>query len=93
MANASSRSVLPWLSLRCSACLPPDSPEIWHDLPQAAQNKQAEALQSLGVAIELSRQRLRADPKSANLATIAATDPRFLGLQNLPEFQRLIAAP
>lgn len=73
----------------------PDSPEIWYDLAgaQAAQNKQAEALQSLGVAIELGRQRLRADPKSANLAAIAATDPRFQALQKLPEFQRLIAAP
>ena len=75
--------------------LVPDSPEVWYDLAgaQAAQNKQAEALQSLGVAIQLSRRRLQVDPKSSNLVAIAAADPRFLALRNLPEFQRLLTGP
>jgi tetratricopeptide (TPR) repeat protein len=73
--------------------LMPDSPEIWYDLAgsQAAQAKNAEALQSLGVALQLSKRRLASDSKGSNLAETAAVDGRFLGLRANPEFQKLIS--
>lgn len=70
----------------------PESPEIWYDLAgaQAAQGKQTEALQSLGVALQLDQRRRAADPGASNLTVLAAADPRFLGLHALPEFQKLV---
>ncbi len=75
--------------------LVPDSPEVWYDLAgaQAAQQKHQEALQSLGVALQLGRRRLQIDPKSSNLAEVAVLDPRFQSLRDLPEFKRLLTAP
>ncbi len=70
----------------------PESPEIWYDLAgaQAVQGKQSEALQTLGVALQLDQRRRAADPKAPNLTALAATDPRFQSLRALPEFQRLV---
>ncbi len=70
----------------------PDSPEIWYDLAgaQAAQGKQTEALQTLGVALQLDQRRRAANPAATNLSRLAADDPRFQSLRALPEFQRLI---
>lgn len=72
----------------------PESPEIWYDLAgaQAAQGKRAEALQSLGVALQLDQRRRAANPGASNLTTLAAGDPRFQGLRELPEFQRLVGS-
>jgi tetratricopeptide (TPR) repeat protein len=70
----------------------PDSPEIWYDLAgaQAAQGKIPEALQTLGVALQLDQRRRATNPAASNLTTLAATDPRFLSLRELPEFKRLV---
>ncbi len=70
----------------------PDSPEIWYDLAgaQAVQGKSVEALQSLGVALQLDQRRRAADPSAPNLRVLAATDPRFTNLHGLSEFQRLV---
>lgn len=70
----------------------PDSPEIWYDLAgaQAALGKSAEALQTLGVALQLDQRRRVANPAASNLTALAATDPRFLTLRELPEFKRLV---
>jgi len=71
----------------------PESPEIWYDLAgsQAALGKTPEAVQSLARAIELSAVRLAVDPKASNLQALAVTDSRFLPLQSLPEFRKLVA--
>jgi len=74
------------------AGMAPDSPEIWYDLAgaQTALGKTNEALRSLAVALQLNQRRLAADPKGSNLQALAASDPRFLSLHPLPEFQNLI---
>jgi tetratricopeptide (TPR) repeat protein len=71
----------------------PDSPEVWYDLAgaQTALGKSPEAVLSLKTSIELSNRRLAADPKASNLLALAATDPRFLPLRAVPDFQKLVA--
>lgn len=71
----------------------PDSPESWYDLAraQAGLNKVQAALQSLGKAVQLSNERLKADPKSANLAKDALTNQNFASIRNTPDFLRIVA--
>ena len=70
----------------------PDNPEIWYDLAgaQTAQGRTPEALLSLANSMTLSRRRAAAAPGSSNLHDMAATDPRFRSLRELPEFQRMV---
>lgn len=74
------------------AGLLPTNPEVWFDLAgtQAAQNKNAEALNSLAQCMVLNAQRLTQQPGSKNLQEVAAQDPRFSNLRSLPEFQKLV---
>ena len=73
--------------------LVPDSPEVWYDLAatRTALGKSNEAIKSLNIALQLSNRRLAADPQASNLLVLAATDPRFLPLRALPDFQKLFA--
>jgi tetratricopeptide (TPR) repeat protein len=80
-------------TLRKLVTLTPDSPEAWYDLAatQAILNQTNESLQSLARAIELSSQRLAADPAQRDLRKDAATNRSFTFLQALPEFRQLVA--
>jgi thioredoxin-like negative regulator of GroEL len=81
-------------AFRRLAQMMPDNPEVWFDLAgaQAAGGKSADALQSLGVSLQLSRRRLAADPRASNLVQQAAVDPRFAGHRLLPAFQQLLGS-
>lgn len=74
------------------AAMVPDSPEIWYDLAgaQTALGKTNDAIRSLTMALVLNQRRLASDPKASNLQILAASDPRFLPLHPLPEFQNLV---
>ncbi|HNU52767.1 MAG TPA: DUF2723 domain-containing protein [Verrucomicrobiota bacterium] len=81
------------LALQRLVTLMPDSPEIWYDLAgaQAAGAKNTEAIRSLQTALQLSNRRLAADSTASNLLALAAGDPRFLSLRDLPAFRQLVA--
>lgn len=80
-------------ALRRLVTLMPDSAEIWYDLAgaQTALGKNPDAVQSLTVALQISSRRLALDPKASNLHSLATTDPRFLPLHPLSEFQKLVS--
>jgi len=71
----------------------PANPEAWYDLAttQAQLGKSNEAIQALGKAVGLSAERLAKQPKAPDLRRNAATNQSFASLQNLPEFQKLVA--
>ncbi len=73
--------------------LAPDNPEAWFDLAgiQAALGKKTEGIASLSESLKQSAQRLAKNPKAANLYGNALTDPRFNGIRQSPEFQKLLA--
>ncbi|MBI4664636.1 MAG: DUF2723 domain-containing protein [Verrucomicrobia bacterium] len=70
----------------------PSNPEAWYDLAgiKAALGKSAEAITSLQTAIQLSQQRLLTQATAKDLRAEAATDPRFGGLRQDPQFQKLV---
>ena len=70
----------------------PDNAEAWYNLAslKVSAGKPAEAIQSLRRALELSAQRLRADPKAHNLLIEARKEPGFHPLRQMPEFQKLV---
>jgi tetratricopeptide (TPR) repeat protein len=80
-------------TLRKLVTLTPGSPEAWYDLAatQAILKRPNDSLQSLTRAVELSNQRLGADPAQRDLRKDAATNRSFAHLQALPEFQKLVA--
>jgi len=73
--------------------LSPGTPEPAYELAalQAYLGKQAEFLQNLKIALDLSAQRLATNPAAHNLQLAARTDPRFQNVRNLPEFQKLVS--
>ncbi len=79
-------------ALKKRASLSPDQPEPRCDLAalQAIMGNQAEALQNLKTALDLNTQRLAKNPGAPDLAAAVRTDPRFNGIRNLPEFQKLV---
>lgn len=68
-------------------------PEDWMNVVaiQAFLNRPQQAISSLKQTLALNAQRLKADPKAANLATNLATDPRLASLRTLAEFQQILA--
>ncbi|MEW6161554.1 MAG: hypothetical protein AB1813_29335, partial [Verrucomicrobiota bacterium] len=73
--------------------LMPTNPEAWYDLGtvQASLGKSNEAVQSISKAIQLSDDRLKAQPGSKDLRTTVAADGRLAPLQAMPEFKQLLA--
>jgi hypothetical protein len=72
----------------------PESPEAWYDLAgfKANLSKSNEALSALTRALDLNTKRLQTNPKAPDLLNVARTDPRFNGLRQAPEFQKLVPA-
>ena len=74
------------------AALAPDQPEPWYDL--AALNvvlgKPDQGLQNLRKSLDLSAQRLKANPTARDLLAEARKDPRFNPVRNRPEFQKIV---
>jgi predicted Zn-dependent protease len=73
--------------------LAPTSPEAWYDLAgiRVLLGKRDLALESLTKAIELSNQRLAANPQARNLRDEARKDSRFTLISGTPEFQKLMS--
>ena len=73
----------------------PDQPEPRYDLAalEAVLGKSSDSLANLQTALEMNAKRLQANPGATNLLALARSDPRFNGLRNLPEFQKLVSAP
>ncbi len=71
----------------------PDNAEAWFDYArsQVMVNKPEAALVSLAKAVGLSQTRLMTQPTAKNLLQEALTDPTFVNLRNLPEFQTMVA--
>ena len=80
------------MSIKKMVSLAPDQPEPRYDLGalQAIMGNQAEALQNLKTALDMSAKRLAKDPKARDLVDAARTDNRLDRLRSLPEFQKLI---
>ena len=74
------------------AQLKPDEPEAHYDLAalKAITGKIPEAMQQLQLTLDLSAKRLATNPAARNMLNEARNDPRFNGLHNLPEFQKLV---
>jgi tetratricopeptide (TPR) repeat protein len=72
--------------------LQPGSPETWYDLAaiQATLANSTNALDSLKRAIQLSDQRLGAQPQAKNLREEANKDGRFTNLRVMADFQQLL---
>lgn len=68
-------------------------PEDWMNVVaiQAFLNRPQQAISTLKQTLALNAQRLKADPKAANIAANLGTDPRLASLRPLAEFQQLIA--
>ena len=79
-------------TLKKMVSLAPDQPEPRYDLGalQAIIGNQAEALQNLKAALDMSVQRRAKDPKARDLVDAARTDDRLNRLRTLPEFQKLV---
>jgi tetratricopeptide (TPR) repeat protein len=73
--------------------LEPSSPEGWYDLAalKAGLGKPDDSLAGLKRALELSAQRLKSNPKARDLLQQTRTDPRFNGMRQMPEFQKVVA--
>ncbi|MCS1408834.1 MAG: hypothetical protein M2R45_02011 [Verrucomicrobia subdivision 3 bacterium] len=72
----------------------PDDPEALYDLAatQALLQKHSEAIENLGRALEMDRQRTDRIPGTPKLSQRAQQDGRFNGIRLLPEFRQLITA-
>jgi tetratricopeptide (TPR) repeat protein len=72
--------------------LTPDQPEPHYDLAalKAVLGKNAESLQNLQAALDLSARRLKTNPAANDLLAQARIDPHFNSLRALPEFQKLV---
>lgn len=72
----------------------PENPEGRYELAafQAAQNKTAQALESLRTALQQSSKRLEKNPSALNLYSNALGDGRFASLRSQPEFSKLLDA-
>ena len=75
--------------------LSPENPEAWFDLAgvQAIQNKQPEAVASLGESLKKSAQRRARDTNANDLLKNALTDGRFNTVRQSPGFQKLMGQP
>ena len=71
--------------------LAPNSPEANYDLAavEAVLGQSTQSLASLRIALDLSAQRLKSDPKSKNLLAEVQVDARFTSLRQSPEFKQL----
>ncbi len=79
-------------TLKKMVSLAPDQPEPRYDLAalQAILGNQADSLQNLKAAVDMSAQRRAKDPKARDLVEAARTDSRLDRLRPLPEFQKLV---
>ena len=77
--------------LRATQVLP-NSPETWYDLArvQVGLNKTEAAFANLKKAVELSNERVKADPNAFNVARDAQTNRNFDRIRQDPNFQTLI---
>jgi tetratricopeptide (TPR) repeat protein len=71
--------------------LAPNQPEPVYDLAalDAVLGKQDLALENLRKSLELSAERLKANPTARDLSIEVQKDHRFDGLRNLPAFQQI----
>jgi tetratricopeptide (TPR) repeat protein len=84
--------------LRMEECLSrlvklnPASPELWYDLGAilAFQQKTNAALSAVSNAVHHSDIRLRQNPASQNLRSMATTDGRFKAIRPHPDFKRIV---
>jgi hypothetical protein len=69
------------------------TPEAWLDYAasQAVQGKQSQAIASVGQALAMGKERLKKDPKAANVAGSVENDPRFASLKSNPDFKQMLA--
>ncbi|MCC6233131.1 MAG: hypothetical protein IT580_10845, partial [Verrucomicrobiales bacterium] len=67
----------------------------WYDYAGvlASLKKPMESLNALGRAIQISDARRGRDARQKDLRPVAATDPRFSSVRNLPEWQRVTSPP
>jgi tetratricopeptide (TPR) repeat protein len=79
-------------ALQKLVALIPNQPEAHYDLAalKAILGKNAEAIQNLQVALDLSANRHLTNPAARDLVGEARKDPRFTALRSLPEFQKLV---
>jgi tetratricopeptide (TPR) repeat protein len=70
----------------------PENPEGQYDLAavRAMQNKTAESIQALTLALDQSAKRLVREPKAANLYSNLMGDGRFAALRSSPDFAKLM---
>ena len=70
----------------------PENPEGQYDLAavRAMQNKTADSIQALTVALDQSAQRLKREPAAPNLYSNLLTDGRFGALRASPDFAKLL---
>jgi tetratricopeptide (TPR) repeat protein len=78
-------------ALQALTRLAPDSPEAWYDLAasQATFGQDPAALDSLKKALQLNDQRLKQNPKAADIRQTLMADARFAKVRETPEFKAL----
>lgn len=73
--------------------LEPDSVEAWYDLAasHAQFGQNSEAIEALKKVLDANAKRLKENPKTNDMRTTLANDPRFAPIRQMPEYKALVA--